>query len=129
MDAFNQFVGFVRKDWRYQRVIRSHNPKDRQCNDQKKNDKKTNNNRQNTTQKNRRIKTDQHEPHQTTGTDGKVPASLVTCVLLLNDTNVILYGNRIGHQYTWIIKNIINNPLQSKKKNQTSLYAEIVALI
>jgi len=51
--------------------------------------KKTNNNRQNTTQKNRRIKTDQHETHQTTGTNGKVPASLVTCVLLLNDTNVI----------------------------------------
>jgi hypothetical protein len=37
-----------------------------------------------------------------------VPVPLVTPVaLLFNDTNIILYGNRVGHQYTQMNTNKI----------------------
>ena len=43
-----------------------------------------------------------------------VPASLVTSViLLLNDTNIIWHGNRVGHQYRWINTNDINKTWSS----------------
>jgi hypothetical protein len=40
-------------------------------------------------------------------------------VLLLNDTNIIWYGNRVGHQYAKINTNNINKtePLPKEKHN------------
>ena len=45
-----------------------------------------------------------------------VPVPEVTpVVLLLNDTNIIWYGNRVGHQYTSINTNNINKTWTSSK--------------
>ena len=54
----------------------------------------------------RKIKIEQRKTHwksvvDLVASEGKVvPAPLVVpVVLLLNDTNIIWYGNRVGHQY------------------------------
>jgi len=52
----------------------------------------------------RKLKTEQNHNMNSVPRNGQqsaVPVPLVTPVtLLLNDTNIILYGNRVGHQYT-----------------------------
>ena len=68
-----------------------------------KNGQKTNYNLQNTTQKTK----DQTNPRKNreepmcSGKEGyTIPAPLVVPILLISDTNMMWYGNRIGHQYT-----------------------------
>ena len=54
----------------------------------------------------RKLKIESSEPHYkprvNSGTPEEltVPAPHVTPVVLLNDTNIILHGTRLGHQYT-----------------------------
>jgi len=54
----------------------------------------------------RKLKIEQHEPHKKPGVNPGTPEGLTipaphvtSVVLLLNDTNIIWYGNRVGHQY------------------------------
>jgi hypothetical protein len=75
-----------------------------QHNGHKKKDKRTNNDLQSIHIK---LKIEQHEHHlnpvvNAGGLEGlEVPAPHLTPVVLLSyDTNIIWYGNRVGHQYT-----------------------------
>jgi hypothetical protein len=57
----------------------------------------------------------QHEPYKKPGVNSDAPEGLAVpaphvtpVVVLLNDTNIIRYENRVGHQYTKINTNNIN---------------------
>ena len=86
-------------------VIRSRESKKvRQHNDQKKKDKRINNDLQNITQKIKDRATQiLLKPRVNSGGPEGLAVSLphaTAILLLLNDTNIIWYGNHAGHQYT-----------------------------
>ena len=70
-----------------------------QCSGQAKNDKQLSTNIT--------LMIEQHQPHKKRRVNSCAPEVLAVpaqhvkpVVLLLNDTNIILHGNRAGHQYT-----------------------------
>ena len=88
------------KVWRYQRVTGSRKSKTgRQHNGQKKKDKQW------STKHYKKVRIEQHKLHKRLGVNSgalewlEVPAlHVVPVVLLLNDTNIIWYGNHVGQR-------------------------------
>jgi hypothetical protein len=77
--------------------------------------------------RNRKFKKDihikQHAPYLSRGwTQFMIPLVSICRVTVLNETNIIWYGNRVGHQYTV-------NKCHKGDKTEHWFYVEIVASI